>query len=164
MDLSVTVTNKLLWTNHCDKLAKNANPKLALLMRTFHFSTNKKQKRAYYLTVVRSRFNKAQGVLQWPQFSRYDLRDMLLKCMILFLAVLNYFPDVLKYLSVLDCEWIFIFFRIFQWWGKHCIYLMILNYWLGQVNLCSLTWVSHKTMTTIVNKFSVDSMYCKRVH
>ena len=54
VDLSVTVTSKLLWANRCDSLAKNANSKLALLMRTCHFSTNKKQKRAFYLTVVRS--------------------------------------------------------------------------------------------------------------
>ena len=56
VDLGVTITNKLLWSNHCDKLAKNANSKLALLMRTCHFATNKKQKRAFYLTVVRSIF------------------------------------------------------------------------------------------------------------
>ena len=56
VDLGVTVTSKLLWTNQCDKLVKNANTKLALLMRTCHFSTNKKQKRAFYLTVVRSIF------------------------------------------------------------------------------------------------------------
>ena len=34
--------------------------------------------------------------------------------MILFLAFLNYFPDVLKYLSVPDSEWIFIFFEYFS--------------------------------------------------
>ena len=56
MDLGVTVTSKLFWTNQCDKLAKNANSKLALLMRTCHFSTSKKQKRSFYLTVVRSIF------------------------------------------------------------------------------------------------------------
>ena len=56
LDLGVTVTSKLTWTNHCDKLAKNANSKLALLMRTCHFTTNKKQKRAFYLTVIRSIF------------------------------------------------------------------------------------------------------------
>ena len=33
-DLGVTVTSKLLWTSQCDKLVKNANSKLALLMRT----------------------------------------------------------------------------------------------------------------------------------
>ena len=54
VDLGVTVTSKLLWTNQCDKLVKNSYTKLALLMRTCHFSTNKK--RAFYLTVVTSIF------------------------------------------------------------------------------------------------------------
>ena len=32
----VTVTSKHLWTDQCDKLAKNANSKRALLMRTMY--------------------------------------------------------------------------------------------------------------------------------
>ena len=75
VDLGVTVTSKLLWTNHCDKLAKNANSKLALLMRTCHFSTNKKQKRAFYLTVVRSIFEHC-SIIWHPvssnQLSKFD--------------------------------------------------------------------------------------------
>ena len=35
VDLGITVTSKLLWTNQCDKLVKNTNTKLALLMHTF---------------------------------------------------------------------------------------------------------------------------------
>ena len=56
VDLGGIITNKLLWTNHYDKLVKTANSRLALLMRTCHFSSNQKQKRAFYLTVVRSIF------------------------------------------------------------------------------------------------------------
>ena len=59
VDLGVTVTNKLLWTYHCDKLAKNANSKLALLMRTCHFSTNKMLISVFY----------------WPGNDMYALKE-----------------------------------------------------------------------------------------
>ena len=74
-DFGVTVTSKLLWTNHCDKLANNANSKVALLIRTCHFSTNKKQKRAFYLTVVRSIFEHCSMIWQpvsSNQLSKFD--------------------------------------------------------------------------------------------
>ena len=50
------MNSKLRWSTHCEKLVKNANSKLALLKRTCHFTVNKKQKRAFYLTIVRSVF------------------------------------------------------------------------------------------------------------
>ena len=56
VDLGVTLSNKLLWKEHCDKLVSKANSKLGLLMRTCHFTMDKKQKRTFYLTIVRSTF------------------------------------------------------------------------------------------------------------
>ena len=53
-DLGVTINGKLLWNTHCDKLVSKANSQLGLLMRTCHFTIDKRQKRAFYLTVVRS--------------------------------------------------------------------------------------------------------------
>ena len=54
VDLGVTVNDKLRWSTHCEKIIKTANSKLALLKRTCHFTVNIKQKRAFYLTIVRS--------------------------------------------------------------------------------------------------------------
>ena len=76
VDLGVTVNSKLLWTDHCDKLIKNANSKLALLMRTCHFTVNKRQKRVFYLTVVRSIFEHC-SIIWHPispnQISKFDV-------------------------------------------------------------------------------------------
>ena len=55
-DLGVSVNEKLTWTEQCNKLISQANSKLGLLMRTCHFTMNKSQKRAFYLSVVRSIF------------------------------------------------------------------------------------------------------------
>ena len=57
VDLGViTVNRKLLWTNQCGKLTKNANSKLTLLMRRCCFSTNNEQKKAFYLKIISSIF------------------------------------------------------------------------------------------------------------
>ena len=52
VDLGVTLNNKLIWKEHCDKLVSKANSKLGLLMRTCHFTMDKKQKRTFYLTIL----------------------------------------------------------------------------------------------------------------
>ena len=53
-DLGVIITTKLYWS--LDNLIAKASSRLALLMRTCHFTTNftKKQKRSFYLALVRS--------------------------------------------------------------------------------------------------------------
>ena len=56
VDLGVTVNNKLLWKEQCDKLVCKGNSQLGMLMRICHFTMNKKQKRTFYLTIVRSIF------------------------------------------------------------------------------------------------------------
>ena len=49
VDLGGIITNKLLWTNHYDKLVKTANSRLALLMRTCYFPSNKKTEKSILL-------------------------------------------------------------------------------------------------------------------
>lgn len=56
VDLGVTVSNKLSWTEQCSKLVSKANSRLGLVMRICHFTIDKKQKRTFYLTLVRSIF------------------------------------------------------------------------------------------------------------
>ena len=56
IDLGITVTSKLLWTNHHDTLLAKATSKLGLLTRTCHFTLNLKQKRTFYLALIRSLF------------------------------------------------------------------------------------------------------------
>ena len=69
-DLCVIVTSKLLWAEHCSQLVSNVNSKFGLLMRTYHFTSNKRQKRAFYLTIVRSIFE--HSLIIWsPQASTY---------------------------------------------------------------------------------------------
>ena len=52
-DMGVTLNPKLVFNEHCNNLLSRASSKLGLLIRTCHFSTNKLQKRAFYLAVVR---------------------------------------------------------------------------------------------------------------
>ena len=56
MDLGVSINTRLNWSEHCDKVVNKANAQLGLLMRTCHFTMDKRQKRTFYLTIVRSIF------------------------------------------------------------------------------------------------------------
>ena len=58
-DLGVILTLKLLFAEHCNNLVSKARSKLGLI-RTCHFTTNKRQKRAFYLAVIRSISNTVQ--------------------------------------------------------------------------------------------------------
>ena len=83
-DLGVMLKSKLLWAEHCNQLVSNANSKLALLMRTCHFATNKQQKCVFYLTIVRSIFEHGsiiwspQGLTQLLKFESIQKRAV--KC------------------------------------------------------------------------------------
>ena len=65
-DLGVVITNRLLWGEHCNQLVSKASSKLGLLMRTCHFTTDKRQKRAFYLSIVRSIFEHC-SIIWCPQ-------------------------------------------------------------------------------------------------
>ena len=75
VDLGLTVSGRLLWNLQCDKLVTKASSKLGLLMRTCHFTTNTRQKRALYLAIVRSIFEHC-SVIWFPytqtHLSKFD--------------------------------------------------------------------------------------------
>ncbi len=53
-DLGVIINCRSNWGAHCDNLAAKASTNLAILKRTCHFTSNQRQKRSFYLAVVRS--------------------------------------------------------------------------------------------------------------
>ena len=55
-DLGVVLNTKLLFNDHCNQLVSRASSKLGLLIRTCHFTCNRRQKRTFYLAIVRSMF------------------------------------------------------------------------------------------------------------
>ena len=62
-DLGVIIHNKLLWASHANNLTSIARSKLGLLMRTCHFTTNKRLKGSFYLTIVGSLFEHCSVIL-----------------------------------------------------------------------------------------------------
>ena len=68
MDLGVNMNTRLQWGPHCNDLVTKASSRLGLLRRTCHFTTNVKQKRALYLSLVRSIFEHC-SILWSPQNS-----------------------------------------------------------------------------------------------
>lgn len=70
MDLGVKINGKLLWGAHCNDLVAKANSRLGLLKRTCHFTTNLRQKRAFYLSLVRSIFEHCSTIWS-PQNSTH---------------------------------------------------------------------------------------------
>ena len=68
VDLGITITNKLLWSNHHDTVISKATAQLGLLMRTCHFTIrfkaqldlrqiDLKQKITFYLTLITDKIN-----------------------------------------------------------------------------------------------------------
>ena len=55
-ELGVNITTRLNWTDHCNKLYSKANQLLGLTKRICHFVNNPKQRRALYLSLIRSQF------------------------------------------------------------------------------------------------------------
>lgn len=58
-DLGIMVTSKLSWNDHCMTMYSKASSRLGLVKRTCHFVTCQRQKRALYLSLVRSLFEHA---------------------------------------------------------------------------------------------------------
>ena len=55
-DLGVIITNRLSWSSQCEWLVQKANRQLGLVRRSYHFIKNSNQRRALYLSLVRSIF------------------------------------------------------------------------------------------------------------
>ena len=75
-NLGVIIHSKFLWAYHANNLTSIARSKLGPLMRSCHFTTNKQQKRSFYLTIVRSLFEHC-SVIWSPQhkslISKFDM-------------------------------------------------------------------------------------------
>ena len=69
-DLGVLINTKLNWGAQCDALVTKANSSLGLLKRTCHFTSNVRQKRSFYLALVRSIFEHC-SVIWSPQYSTH---------------------------------------------------------------------------------------------
>ena len=65
-DLGVNINTRLTWGAHCDAIVAKATSNLALLKRTCHFATDQRQKRSFYLSVVRALFEHC-SVIWSPQ-------------------------------------------------------------------------------------------------
>ena len=65
VDLGVTINNKLLWKEQCDKLVCEGKSQLGMLMRTCPFIMNKKQKITFYLTILRSILEHCSIMIIW---------------------------------------------------------------------------------------------------
>ena len=72
-DLGVKINTKLTWGPHLDELISKANSRLGLLKRTCHFSNDKRQKRSFYLAMVRSIFEHCSQVWS-PQYTTHILK------------------------------------------------------------------------------------------
>ena len=55
-DLGVMVDSKLNWNSQYSMVLSNAITKLGILKRTCHFTTDARQKRSFYIAIVRSLF------------------------------------------------------------------------------------------------------------
>ena len=64
---------RLGWGQQIDELITRASSKLGLLMRTCHFPTNKRQKRSFYLAIVRSIFEHC-SVIWCPQYASHSMK------------------------------------------------------------------------------------------
>ena len=66
-DLGVELNNNLNWGSHHSMLVLQASSRLGLLRRTCHFNADVRQKRAFYLAIVRSLFEHCSPVWS-PQY------------------------------------------------------------------------------------------------
>ena len=69
-DLGVNINTRSTWGAHCDIISAKASSNLALLKRTCHFTTDQRQKRSFYLAVVRSLFEHC-SVIWSPQYANH---------------------------------------------------------------------------------------------
>ena len=73
-DLGVHMTTKLHWGPHCKSLVTKARSRLGLVSRTLHFVNNRRQKRVFYLSLVRSIFEHCSVV--WRPQHKTDITEL----------------------------------------------------------------------------------------
>ena len=81
VDLGVTVTNNLLWSNHHDALTSKATSQSGLLMRTCHFTIDLSQKMTFYLNLIRSIYEHCSIIwrpLRSNQISKFQVLQEIL--------------------------------------------------------------------------------------
>ncbi|MCP4459028.1 MAG: hypothetical protein GY816_13550 [Cytophagales bacterium] len=69
-DLGVIINSSLTWGPHYDMLISQASSKLGILRRTCHFTTDIRQKRSFYLAIVRSLFEHCSPIWS-PQYASH---------------------------------------------------------------------------------------------
>ena len=72
-DLGVMINTNLTWGPHYNMLVPQASSKLGLLRRTCHFTTSLRQKRSFYLAIVRSLFEHCSPIWS-PQYVSHLVR------------------------------------------------------------------------------------------
>ena len=72
-DLGVMINTNLTWGPHYNMLVPQASSKLGLLRRTCHFTTSLRQKRSFYLAIVRSLFEHCSPIWS-PQYVTHLVR------------------------------------------------------------------------------------------
>ena len=78
-DLGVAINSRFNWGAQCKALVSKANSRLGLLKRTCHFTTDKRQKRSFYLALIRSIFEDLNIVLSYgPLKPQLILNSLLL--------------------------------------------------------------------------------------
>ena len=70
-DLGVIISGKLSWNAQCEALMQKANQHLGLVRRTCYFIVDKKQRRALYLSLIRSIFEHCCQV--WAPYTHKSL-------------------------------------------------------------------------------------------
>ena len=76
-DLGVIFNGKLNWSAHCRNQAVKANQRLGLIRRTCHFTMCSKQRRALYLTLVRSIFEHCSPIWSPQTLGNLTLFDQI---------------------------------------------------------------------------------------
>ena len=71
-DLGVSVTKNLNWSEHCSNIYTKASQMFGLTKRTAHFINNSRQRRALYLSMIRSQLEHCSVVWRPPQKTIMD--------------------------------------------------------------------------------------------
>ncbi len=69
-DIGVIINTSLTWGPHYDMLIAQASSKLGILRRTCHFTADIRQKRSFYLAIVRSLFEHCSTIWS-PQYASH---------------------------------------------------------------------------------------------